>query len=111
MLCLGLSYPDNTLPNAVQLTPSPLILLEGTEPYLMLHGFFSAWDPSLIACRYKDACDYVTFVEAGANYALANRWILPADRDAYVAEAATFTTQGLRDVGLRRKVPPNPPSF
>jgi len=111
VLCLGLSYPDNTLPNAVQLTPSPLILLEGTEPYLMLHGFFSAWDPSLIACRYKDACDYVTFVEAGANYALANRWILPADRDAYVAEAATFTTQGLRNVGLRRKVPPNPPSF
>ena len=110
-LCLGLSYPDNSLPNAVQLTPTPLLFLQGTEIYLMNHGFFAAWDPALISCRYRDACEYVTLVEAGANHALANRWILPADRDAYVAEAATFTTQSLQDVGLRRRVPPNPPSF
>lgn len=109
-LALTLDYPDNSLPNAIQIMPSPPGTLIGTESLIMNAGFFAAWEPALINRWYRDACEYVTQVEAGANYALANRWILPADRDAYVAEAASFTTQELLDMGLRRLVPPPPPT-
>jgi len=110
VISLNESVPGNTAPDAIKSSPVPLGFILGSEIYLMNSGFVSAWEPALLAERYRDAGEYTTFVAQAADYALAQRWILPADRDAYVAAAAKMTLANIVDCGTRRQVaPPAPP--
>lgn len=111
MVDLNASLSANTLPNAIQQAVVPPGLMLGLEPYLMISGCTSPWEPALINRRYRDACEYTTFVAQAADHALAQRWILQADRDAYVTAAAALTDQDLNDYGLRRLVAPRPMIF
>lgn len=110
-VCLDQTLQQNTVPNAVQLATVPPGFILGMELFLMFSGFTSPWEPTLINRRYRDACEYTTFVVQAADHALAQRWILQVDRDAYATTAAAVTDQDLTDYGLRRLVPPRPLIF
>jgi hypothetical protein len=53
----------------------------------MLSGTFVPYDAGQLAALYPTHADYVAAITSAANTALANGWILAADRDAYVAMA------------------------
>jgi Alpha/beta hydrolase domain len=54
----------------------------------IISGTFEAFSTSELGSRYPTHADYVQEVTAAADAALAAGWILPSDRDWYVATAA-----------------------